>query len=185
MRSCPTNNLWWPNPQLWPRRSGLAALALDPAVEDDLSMVKIFEPELHIEQVEGHPGQRRLIVTYRLEIAPGDPAVGGVVHDEAVVTAHDEHDAPVFPSHVQFRFGGEVSVAAAGTIRRHLECEVHRFDLDVEQDWWDTDQAGGTKPIAEFADHLIATLTVSVGGRQAATATSPVVTGSWGALGAD
>lgn len=167
------------------RRIGLAALALDSAVEDDQSMVKIVEPELHIEHIEGHPGRRRLVVTYRLEVAPGDPAIGGVIRDEAVVTAHDEHDAPVFPSHVQFRFGGEPTVAAAGTIQQRLEHEVHRFDLDVEQDWWDTDQAGGTKPIAEFADHLIATLTVSVEGHQVATATSPVVTGSWGALGAD
>jgi hypothetical protein len=62
---------------------------------------------------------------------------------------------------------------------------LHRVDLDVEQDSWDTDQAGGTKPIAEFADHLVATLTVSVEGREVATATSPVATGSWGALGAD
>lgn len=148
-------------------------------------MVKILEPELHVERIEGRPGERRLVVAYRLEIAPGEPIVGGVIHDEAVVTAKDEHDAPVFPAHVDFRFGGEVPVDAAGTIERRLEREVHRFDLDVEQDWWDTDQAGGTKPIAEFADHLIATLTVSVEGRQVATATSPVVSGSWGALGAD
>ena len=148
-------------------------------------MVKILEPELHIERIEGRPGERRLVVTYRLDIAPGDPVVGSVVHDEAVVTAKDEHDAPVFPSHIEFRFGGEASVETAGTIERRLEHEAHRFELDVEQDWWDTDQAGGTKPIAEFADHLIATLTVSAEGSAVATATSPVVSGSWGALGAD
>ena len=148
-------------------------------------MVKIVEPELHIEQIEGRPGERRLVVTYRLEIATGEPVVGGVIHDEAVVAAEDEHDAPVFPAPVEFRFGGQVLVERAGTIERRLEREVHRIDLDVEQDWWDTDQAGGTKPIAEFADHLIARLMVSIEGREVATATSPVVSGSWGALGTD
>jgi hypothetical protein len=148
-------------------------------------MVKIVEPELHIEHVDGHPGERRLIVTYRLEVAPGEPVIGSTVQEAVVVTAHDEHDAPVFPSQVEFRFGGEVLVEGAGAIEQRLEREVHRVDLDVEQDWWDTDQAGGTEPIAEFADHLIATLTVSVEGREVATATSPVVSGSWGALGSD
>lgn len=148
-------------------------------------MTNILEPELHIEQIEGRAGERRLIVTYRLEIEPGEPVIGCVVHDEAVVSAHDEHDAPVFPADVQLRFGGEILVEAAGTIERRLERDVHRVELDVEQDWWDTDQAGGIKPIAEFADHLIATLNVSVDGRQVATATTPVVSGSWGALGTD
>lgn len=148
-------------------------------------MVRIIDPELHVERVEGHPGDRRLIVTYRLEIAPGDPVVGAVARDEVVVTAHDLHDAPVLPSHIEFRFRGEVHIEDAGIIDRRLERDVHRVDLDVEQDWWDTDLAGGTTPIAEFADHLVATLTVSVDGRGVATATSPVVSGSWGALGDD
>jgi hypothetical protein len=148
-------------------------------------MVKIVGPELHVERIEGRPGGRRLVVTYRLEIAPGEPVVRGVIHDEAVVRAHDEHDAPVLPSHVEFRFDGQVLIERAGTIERRLEREVHRVELDVEQDWWDTDQAGGTKPIAEFADHLVATLTLSVEGREVATARSPVVSGSWGALGTD
>jgi hypothetical protein len=148
-------------------------------------MVKIDEPELHVERIDDRPGERRVIVTYRLEIAPGDPVIGRLVNDEAVVTAHDEHDAPVFPSHIELRLGGELSIEGAGTIERRFEREVYRVDLDVERDWWETDQAGGTMPIAEYADHLIARVTVSVEGRGIATAATPVVSGSWGALGAD
>lgn len=148
-------------------------------------MVRIIDPELHVEHVDGHPGDRRLIVTYRLEIAGGDAVVGAVAHDEVVVTAHDEHDAPILPAHIEFRFGDRLSIDRPGTVDRRLDCVVHRVDLDVERDWWDTDQAGGTTPIAEFADHLIATLTVSVDGRGVATASTPVVSGSWGALGDD
>lgn len=147
-------------------------------------MVKILDPELHVERMEGHPGSRRLVVTYRLEVALDEPSVGDVLHDEAVVTARDLHDAPVFPSRVEFRFGGELQVEG-GTVDRRLERVVHRADLDVEQDWWDTDLAGGTMPIAEFADHLIATVTVSAGDHELGRATSPVVSGSWGALGSD
>lgn len=152
---------------------------------DDRAMVTIVDPELVVESIAGRPGERRLKVAYRLEIESGEPVVGRVIHDDVVVTEHDEHDAPVFPSHVEFRFGGDVLVEEAGTIERRLERDVHRVDLDVEQDWWETDQAGATTPIAEFTDHLIATLTVSAEGREIATATSPVVSGSWGALGAD
>ncbi len=164
---------------------GLVALAAVPTSRDDLGLVHIADPELHVERIEDRPGERRLVVTYRLEVADGDPLVGQVANDHAVVTAKDEHDAPVFPSHVEFQFGGEVAVEEAGAVERRLERVVHRADLDVEQDWWDTDQAGGTQPIAEFADHLIAVLTVSSGGRELDRATSPVVSGSWGALGSD
>ena len=99
--------------------------------------------------------------------------------------ARDEHDAPIRPLEVEFRLEGDAIIERAGTHARRLVSEVHRFQLDVEQDWWDTDQAGGTEPIAEFADHLVATVSVRLDDRLIAGADTPTLTGSWGALGSD
>ena len=73
----------------------------------------------------------------------------------------------------------------AGAFPRRLATDVHRIDLDVEQDWWRTDHGGGIEPIAEFPDHLVADVTLRIGNNAAATAVTPVLTGSWGALGSD
>jgi len=148
-------------------------------------MTTILDPELTVEMVDGHPGRRRLVVVYRLEVPVGDAVLGCDVHEEAIVKAHDEHDAPIRPLAVQFRLEGDTMIEHAGIHHRRLVSEVHRFLLDVEQDWWDTDQAGGTEPIAEFADHLAATISIQVDDRTIATADTPILTGSWGALGSD
>ena len=148
-------------------------------------MTAVLDPELRVERVDGHPGRRRLVVTYRLEVPPGDPVVGRELHERVLVTARDEHDAPVHPLPVEFHLDGDTMISAAGVFDRRLTSKVHRFDLDVEQDWWDTDQAGGTEPIAEFLDHLVATVTVLLDDEVVATGDSPTLTGSWGALGAD
>lgn len=148
-------------------------------------MTTILDPELHVEMVEGHPGRRRLVVIYLLDVPEGDAVVGRVIHEQATVRAHDQHDAPVRPLAIEFRLEGDTTIEQAGVHRRRLVSEVHRFRLDVEQDWWDTDQAGGTEPIAEFADHLAATVAVHLDDRTVATADTPIVTGSWGALGSD
>lgn len=148
-------------------------------------MTIILEPELRVERVDGHPGQRRVVVTYRLEVPTNDPVIGRSVHEDAVVTSCDEHDAPVRPMPVEFRLDGDSTIRSAGVFSRRLVAEVHRVDLDVEQDWWETDEAGGTRPIAEFADHLVARITVHDGDLVVATADTPMLTGSWGALGAD
>lgn len=148
-------------------------------------MVRILDPELHIEAVDGHPGRRRLVVSYRLDVPANDPALGHWLHEEVVVHARDEHDAPVLPSPIEFHLAGDADALVPGSLERRLEREVVRVDLDVEQDWWDTDQAGGTLPIAEFADHLVAEIEVRARDHVVASAVTPTVTGSWGALGAD
>ena len=148
-------------------------------------MTRILDPELRVEPVEGQPGQRRLVVTYRLDVPQGDAALAIDVHEEAVVAARDEGDAPIRPLPIEFRLEDDAIIERPGVHPRRLVGEVHRFQLDVEQDWWDTDQAGGTEPIAEFADHLAATIEVRSGEHVLATATTPTVTGSWGALGQD
>ena len=148
-------------------------------------MTTVLDPELHVQWVDGHPGRRRLVVTYRLEVPPGDPAIGRQLHEEVIVTARDEHDAPVRPARVEFHLDGDATINSAGFFGRRLTSEVHRVNLDVEQDWWDTDEAGGTKPIAEFLDHVAATVSVRLGDEVVATGETPTLTGSWGALGAD
>jgi hypothetical protein len=75
--------------------------------------------------------------------------------------------------------------AAPGVTRRELSTDVHRADLDVEQDWWRITEGGSFEPIVEFVDHLVARVTVRSGDLVIATAVSPTITGSWGALGAD
>lgn len=148
-------------------------------------MIRIVDPQLAIERVEGHPGDRRLVVVYELDVSPDEPQIGALLHEEVVVTARDEHDAPILPIPIELRMESDDLVAAAGSTPRRLDRRVHRVELDVEQDWWDTDLAGGTLPIAEFADHLVASISVRAGDSLLASSESAVVTGSWGALGSD
>ena len=147
-------------------------------------MVSIVDPQLRVEALEGHPGERRLVVTYSLQVPPFDPDLGALVSEDVVVTARDEHDAPVFPSHLEVHLRDEVT-AQPGVTPRELSTDVHRADLDVEQDWWRINEGGGFEPIAEFVDHLVARVTLRVDSLIVATAVSPTITGSWGALGDD
>ncbi len=146
-------------------------------------MTRILDPVLRVGPVDGKPGRRRLTVTYLLDVSDGEEVIGDRVHEDAVVAPRDEGDAPIRPLPVEFHLEGEATIQRSGLHARRLECDVHRFELDVEQDWWDTDQAGGTKPIAEFADHLAATITVRRDDHVLTSAETPTVTGSWGALG--
>ena len=148
-------------------------------------MVQIVDAQLSIEHVRDHPGERRLVVEYEIAVPPDDGLIGEQIDAEAVVAAIDEHDAPVLPARTTWRIEGAFVLDAAGSTRLRLERTVHRADLDVEGDWWRTDLAGGTEPIAEFPDHLAAIVTLRAAGVEVATATTPVITGSWGALGDD
>lgn len=147
-------------------------------------MVTIVDPQLRVETLEGHPGERRLVVTYSVQVPPFDPDLGATLREDVVVTARDEHDAPVFPSNLEVHLRGEV-MAEPGATARELTTDVHRADLDVEQDWWRINEAGGFDPIAEFVDHLVAKVTIRVDDIIVARAVSPTITGSWGALGDD
>lgn len=148
-------------------------------------MVTIVDPQLHVEHVGGHPGERRLVVSYGIASNADDSTIGATVREEAIVTARDEHDAPIFPSDLRVLLSSEVTVESAGVLERTLTTDVHRVDLDVEQDWWRTNDGGGFEPIAEFADHLVATITLTVGDELVASASTPTLSGSWGALGND
>jgi len=147
-------------------------------------MVTIVDPELRVEALEGHPGERRLVVTYSVHVPPFDPDLGATVQEDVVVSASDEHDAPVSPSDLEVHLRDEL-VAQPGATPRKLTTDVHRADLDVEKDWWRINEGAGFEPIAEFVDHLVARVTLRVGDLVVATAVSPTITGSWGALGSD
>jgi hypothetical protein len=147
-------------------------------------MVTIVDPQLRVETLDGHPGERRLVVGYAIHVPPFDPDLGAILREDVLVAASDEHDAPVAPKELAVHLRDEV-VAQPGATLRTLTTDVHRADLDVEQDWWRINEGGGFDPIAEFADHLVATVTLRVGDLVVATATSPPITGSWGALGED
>ena len=151
---------------------------------DDGIMVTITDPRLHIDPVEGHPGERRVVVTYSIHVPPFDPALGETLREEAIVSALDEHDAPVAPTDLAIHLRGEVE-GTPGATERRLTTEVRRADLDVEQDWWRINEGGGFDPIAEFVDHLVADVTLRLGDQVVATARTPPRTGSWGALGSD
>ncbi|MGF1597915.1 MAG: hypothetical protein ACFCVK_13445 [Acidimicrobiales bacterium] len=148
-------------------------------------MPTINEPTLTVRPVDGRPGQRRVVVDYELACEPDDPMAGAEAVEHVLVHAVDEHDAAVRPA------GGPVLelqdrlVLTPGRRRRTLEGLVDRVDLDVQQDWWSTDHGGSPQPIAEWLDHLTAEIRLRVADEPVVGATTPVVTGSWGALGRD
>ena len=147
-------------------------------------MVTIVDPQLRVEALEGHPGERRLVVTYSLHVPPFDEDLGATLSEDVTVTAVDEHDAPVLPSDLEVHLRDQV-VAEPGVTPRELSTDVHRADLDVEQDWWRITEGGSFEPIVEFLDHLVARVTLRSGDLVIARAVSPTITGSWGALGND
>jgi hypothetical protein len=124
-------------------------------------------------------------VAYVVDVPTDDPSIGTWVEVCAVVRAHDAHDAPVLPGNLEVHLVDRWLVEHSGVARRRMSTDVHRVDLDVEQDWWRTDHGGGVEPIAEFVDHLTAHVSLRAGEQLAATADTPVLSGSWGALGRD
>jgi hypothetical protein len=148
-------------------------------------VVTISNPVLSIGAVEGHPGERFLQLVYDLSCAPTDPAVGRALVESILVHAVDEHDAPALPRRVPIADMRAMLIVSAGTEHRSVRTIVQRTDLDVEQDWWSSSQSGEPTPIAEWLDHIAADIVLLDGEEPVARATTPTVTGSWGALGQD
>lgn len=168
-----------------PGSKGPSALVAGRVNPDDGEVAVIRDPELRVELVEDRPGERRLVVTYVLDVVPDDPLVGATLREDVVVTARDMRDALVFPSELEVHLCGEIESAASGSSPRRLTTDVHRADLDVVQDWWRINAGGSFEAIAEFIDHLVAEIRLSIDDETVATATTPTITGSWGALGDD
>ncbi len=146
-------------------------------------MVELRDPELTVETVDEHPGQRRVRVRYALVCEPGDRIVDREIGERISVHAIDEHDAAVRPTREPIVESTDVFTAGEGTTPRDIDWVCRRVDLDVQQDWWSSSPGGDPIPIAEWRDHIVADVTLSMSGRVVAQVRTPVVTGSWGAIG--
>ncbi|MDH3752933.1 MAG: hypothetical protein OEU32_03585 [Acidimicrobiia bacterium] len=148
-------------------------------------MPTISEPRLSVELVSDHPGRRFVRIEYELEVDSTDPLIGRELTEHIVVHAVDEHDAPILPSPGPVVVRSDRLVIEPGRQPRATVQAVHRVELDVEQDQWRSDHAGEPLPIAEWLDHLVADISLLLDDAPVASATSPVLTGSWGPLGPD
>ncbi len=148
-------------------------------------MPAIQDPMLQIKPVPGHSGKRQVVVSYDLLMRPEDLLEHQQVVDQATIHGRDLHDAPTNTAVLPIAVLKGEWTAAVGVVHRQLDALVDRVDLDVQQDWWRTDNGGGIEPIREFPDHLQADIELSVDGDVVARATTPLLSGSWGALGAD
>jgi hypothetical protein len=148
-------------------------------------MAVILHPTLEFDHVTEHPGRRRLIVQYDLLLEPGEPAVGHQLTERVVVRAVDVGDAPTAPRHAALLATEARFVGVQGLQRRTVEATLWRTDLDVHEDWWRAGADGAIEAIAEWVDHLCAEIAVSLSSELLVEATTPVLSGSWGALGRD
>ncbi len=148
-------------------------------------MAIIHNTHLEIIPVENRAGERLLRVTYDLTSEAGDDLVGATISETIRVRGRDLHDAPVFANSEPFAIWDDTFALSEGTSSRTLEQTVHRFSLDVEQDWWSSGEGGETQAIAEWVDHIVAEIELTHNDELLDQATTPVVTGSWGALGTD
>ena len=148
-------------------------------------MPSISNTSLTVVAVEGHPGLRRVQVAYDIAGEPAAQTSDRVLIERVAVHAVDEHDAPTEPRRPPVVVFHRILEPGFEPGRREFEETVRRVDLDVEQDWWSTDESGATVPIAEWVDHLVADISLHDVGEAVARTTTDVVTGSWGALGSD
>ena len=148
-------------------------------------MVELRDPVLAVEPVEGHPGRRRLRVSYTIHLDPDDRLRAHEIGERISVHAVDEHDAAVRPTRSPIVESTDAFTTDDGTIRRERDWVCRRVDLDVQQDWWSSGPGGDPVPIAEWQDHIAADISLSTSGRVVAQAQTPVVSGSWGAIGDD
>jgi hypothetical protein len=146
-------------------------------------MVSIRNPTLTVEEIPDHPGRRLLVVEFDLDV-PSEVASGTDLVEFVTVHAIDLGDAPVKPAGARIELRRAPSAYDRPSHHR-FERQVARVELDVEQDWWRSGPGGEVEPLSEFVDHLVAEIVVRETGPVVATAETPVVTGSWGVLGAD
>ena len=147
------------------------------------SPMRLEHPTIEVDSIPGRPGRRCLRVCYDLVVDSANPAVGGVVNERIVVSAVDLGDAPMAANPNPIVVLEASFAAEAGRATRCREAVVARTALDVEVDWWSSGNGGETVPIAEWVDHVSAIIQVDVDGSARCDATTPVITGSWGALG--
>ncbi len=152
---------------------------------NEQSSPRIERPRLTVEAVAGHPGQRLIRVTYHILASADDEAVGRLADERIVVMGIDLNTDPIAATNDPIVTSVSTHLIGSGDHVRRFEQLVHRVLLDVEQDWWKSGSGGETIPIAEWIDHLVAYIQVEIDGDVIAETLTPVVSGSWGALGSD
>jgi len=146
----------------------------------------IQHPQIEIVELDGDPSRRRIQVSYDLVTAgPDEPGSSTEVTERVVVHAVDRPGG-VLPPASEPLLEEEITFAAvAGTVHREIEATVTRDQLDVEPDWWRTDLDGAVQGIAEWADHIVGEIRISINGHVIDEAKTSEISGSWGILGAD
>lgn len=148
-----------------------------------VSAPRIARQRLAVEEVPGHPGRRLVRVDYDFAVDPRDSIVGHRADERVVIRGIELGGDPIAAAEEPIATLTASFIVAAGDQTRGVEQLVHRVFLDVEQDWWSTGNGGETIPIAEWADHLVALIQIEVDDAAITEALTPVLTGSWGALG--
>jgi hypothetical protein len=148
-------------------------------------MTEIRNATLEISAIAGHQGQRRVRVTYDLHTPKDDKVLRQYVTETVVLHGVSCHDAPVEPTTEPLYRVQAVYPAIEGAVHRAIDQRVQRTDLDVEQDWWSNAQDGAVVAIAEWVDHVVAEIQIVCNGQIQAEAATPIISGSWGAVGKD
>lgn len=150
----------------------------------DEPTTRILDPRLDVHVVPGSPGQRELVVSYMV-VWGDDVATGDEVAARAVVSNAAVDDEPVGADRLEVVLERSELVDRANDSKCELRRCLSRSNLDVVRDWWRTGHGGEVEPIAEFVDRIVAHISLRCDGELIASAASPVVAGSWGALGED
>lgn len=153
----------------------------DRSIEVSADEVVLRHPELHVGEIEGHPGRRRVRVA--AEVHVGGDLDGVTLTETIIVRAARAIDAPVKPTSEPVVVSRQEFPAVVGSTERRTEVIVDRSSLDVTLDWWSSGHGGETEPIAEWVDRIVADVQLSIGDDVVAQATTPIVEGSWGAIG--
>jgi hypothetical protein len=108
--------------------------------------VEIQNTRLDIAEVAAHAGLRLVEVRYDLVIDSQDERVGRTITEKIVVQGIALDATPVSPNPTPVAVGETTFVVTGGTMSRRFERTVNRTVLDVEQDWWSTNQGGDQRP---------------------------------------
>lgn len=151
-------------------------------------MAALIDAHLSIEADPGRSHRRQVTVRFRVKFTPAEVAVGQVFAErvtlQSVPNADPSAHGQVHP--LNLVLADRALVAQAGGAEREVTLSVPRHVLDVDQDWWRSDESGQPEPIAEFEDRLVAQIDlVAYVPPPPLHAQTNIVTGSWGVLGDD
>lgn len=151
-------------------------------------MPVLSEARLSIDADPSRPHRRSVTVRYRVAFSAAEVAVGQVFAERVVLQAVPNPDpaahGQVHP--LNLVLADRAVVADTPLAEREVSMSVPRHVLDVDQDWWQSDESGEPRPIAEFEDRLVAQIDlVAYVPPPPVQVQTNIVSGSWGVLGQD